>query len=155
MPIEIKKLRSQAQKEQCARWQVANDPWKTLGATYERCLRGFDDRTKYCYMLYEGKKPAGFLILVKQGALRGYIATIFVAPEYQGKGMGSHAMAFAEKELLRDFPNVFLSVSSFNKAAVKLYRRLGYKKIGLLKDYFVKGHDEIIMRKTKGPIIKG
>lgn len=152
MKVEIKKLRTQKQKELCARWQVASDPWKTLGASYERCLEGFSDRNKFCFLIRFENSPIGFLILIKQGVLRGYIATIFIAPEYQGKGFGSQVIAFAEKELFKEFPNVFLCVSSFNKKAEKLYRRLGYSKIGVLKDFFVSGYDETILRKSRGPI---
>ena len=152
MEIEIKKLRTQKRRELCARWQVTNDPWKTLGATYERCLQGFSDRNKFCFIIQFENKPIGFLILIKQGVLRGYIATIFITPEYQCKGFGSRVIAFAEEELFREFPNVFLCVSSFNKKAEKLYRRLGYSRIGVLKDFFVSGYDEIIFRKRRGRI---
>lgn len=152
MKVEIKKLRTQKHKELCARWQVMNDPWKTLGATYERCLEGFSDQNKFCFIIMFENKPIGFLILIKQGVLRGYIATIFIAPEYQGKGLGTQVVKFAEEELFREFPNVFLCVSSFNKKAQKLYRRLGYSRIGILKDFFVAGYDEIILRKSRGPL---
>jgi ribosomal protein S18 acetylase RimI-like enzyme len=45
-----------------------------------------------------------------------------------------------------------MCVSSFNKKAQQLYRRLGYKKIGVLKNFIVPGHDEILLRKTLGPL---
>jgi [ribosomal protein S18]-alanine N-acetyltransferase len=54
--------------------------------------------------------------------------------------------------LFKEFQNVFLCVSSFNKKAEKLYRKLGYKKIGVLEDFFVTGYDEIIFRKSRGAI---
>ena len=53
----------------------------------------------------------------------------------------------------RESPNVFLCVSSFNKEAQRLYKRLGYRKVGELKDYVVKGHSEFLMRKSIGPIM--
>jgi ribosomal protein S18 acetylase RimI-like enzyme len=43
-------------------------------------------------------------------------------------------------------------VSSFNPRARELYERLGYEFIGELKDYLVRGHSELLMRKTIGPI---
>ena len=49
-------------------------------------------------------------------------------------------------------PNVFISVSLFNKGARRLYRRLGYKRIGILKDLIRKGFDELLLRKTLGPL---
>ena len=61
-------------------------------------------------------------------------------------------LKFAEELIFSKAPNVFLCVSSFNKKAQKLYRRLGYETIGKLKDYIVPGHSEILLRKTIAPI---
>ena len=43
-------------------------------------------------------------------------------------------------------------MSSFNTRAQQLYERLGYERIGVLRDYLVRGYDEIFMRKTRMPI---
>jgi ribosomal protein S18 acetylase RimI-like enzyme len=43
-------------------------------------------------------------------------------------------------------------VSSFNEGARRLYQRHGYEVVGELTDYIVKGHSEILLRKTFGPI---
>ena len=40
--------------------------------------------------------------------------------------------------------NLLLCVSSFNRRAAALYRRLGYRTVGRLRDYVVAGHDEIL-----------
>lgn len=47
---------------------------------------------------------------------------------------------------------LFLTVSSFNTDARRLYRGLGYRVVGTLRDYIVAGHSEILMRKTLGPL---
>lgn len=62
-------------------------------------------------------------------------------------------MKFIEKRIFMTSQNVFLCVSSFNKEAQRFYQKQGYKNIGLLKDYIVKGYDEVLMRKTKGPLL--
>ena len=74
-------------------------------------------------------------------------------PERRKQGIGSKLMAFAEERIFREAPNVFLCVSSFNKEAQRFYIRLGYEQIGELKDYVVKGHSELLMRKTTGPLV--
>jgi ribosomal protein S18 acetylase RimI-like enzyme len=43
-------------------------------------------------------------------------------------------------------------VSSFNRDAQRLYERLGYKVVGELTDYIVRGHSEFLLRKTLGPL---
>lgn len=44
-----------------------------------------------------------------------------------------------------------MCVSSFNVEAFKLYQRLGHEVIGELKDYLVRGHAEVLLRKSTGP----
>jgi len=58
---------------------------------------------------------------------------------------------WAEARIFRDSPNVFMCVSSFNANAFRLYQRLGYEVVGELRDYLVRGHSEILLRKTRGP----
>ena len=45
-----------------------------------------------------------------------------------------------------------MCVSSFNLGARRLYERLGYKVVGELSDYIVRGHSELLLRKTTGPL---
>jgi [ribosomal protein S18]-alanine N-acetyltransferase len=45
-----------------------------------------------------------------------------------------------------------MCVSSFNHDAQRLYQRLGYQIVGELSDYIVRGHSEILLRKTVGPL---
>jgi ribosomal protein S18 acetylase RimI-like enzyme len=47
---------------------------------------------------------------------------------------------------------MFLLVSSFNQEARNLYNKLGYEEVGELTDFIIKGHSEILMWKTIGPL---
>ena len=91
-------------------------------------------------------------MLNMKGAFVGYIQTVCVAPECRGRGIGTLLVRFAEERVFRDTPNVFLCVSSFNADARRLYERLGYALVGELTDYLVRGHAELLMRKTLGPL---
>jgi ribosomal protein S18 acetylase RimI-like enzyme len=86
------------------------------------------------------------------GAFVGYIQTICIHPDHRGQGLGSRLVEFAEQRILRDAPNVFMCVSAFNRDARRLYERLGYRVVGELTDYIVRGHSEILLRKTSGPL---
>ena len=46
---------------------------------------------------------------------------------------------------------MFLCVSSINVAARRLYERLGYQVVGSLAGFVVREHDELLLRKTRGP----
>ena len=131
-----------------------SEPWRTLGRDYETSLRIVSDLVKEVYVAYVGDETeavAGFLILNTTGAFVGYIQTICVAPEFRDRGIGTKLIEFAERRIFPEFPNVFICVSSFNYQARKLYEQLGYKMVGALMDYIVRGHSELLLRKTIGP----
>lgn len=151
-PLTILPLASDADRERCARLMSSSEPWLTLGRTYESSYEILGNPTREIYVAKVGDELAGFLILLMQGALVGYVQTICMAPEHRNRGLGRRLLAFAEERIFRESPNVFLCVSSFNTGAQRLYLRLGYELIGEFKDYIVRGHSELLMRKTRGPL---
>ena len=72
-----------------------------------------------------------------------------------GRGIGRALMEWAEAEVFdrRCARNLFLLVSDFNTPARRFYERLGFAEVGRLPDYLVAGRDEIIVRKTGGPLL--
>ena len=131
---------------------ASTEPWLTIGRTEDECYALLRDPLRETYVAREGEVPLGFIVLVMQGAFVGYIQAICVAPDARGSGIGTQLVAFAEERILRDSPNVFLCVSSFNPRARALYERLGYTLVGELTDYLVRGHSEALMRKSIAPI---
>jgi len=131
---------------------AGSEPWITLKRDVEASLRIMSDPLREVYLAVTGGKIAGFIVILLQGALVGYIQSICVVPEWRDRGIGGQLMAFAERRILKETPNVFVCVSSFNTGALKLYQRLGYVVVGELKDYFVFGHSEILLRKTIAPL---
>jgi len=151
----ISRTKKAADLRLCARFMAATEPWLTLGLDYEACLSSATAplREVYAARARDGA-PLGFIILQMTGTFRGYIQTICVAPEARGRGIGTRLIEFAERRIFKVTQNVFICVSSFNKGARKLYRKLGYIKIGVLKDFIVKGRNELLLRKTRGPLRK-
>ena len=129
-----------------------SEPWLTLGRGRADALKLLRNPRKQCFIVRSGGEREGFLVLDLHGPLGGYIQTIGVAPELRGRGFGSAALAWAEQRVFKTHRNVLLCVSSFNRGAQRLYRRAGYEVVGRLRDYVVAGHDEILMRKTLGPL---
>ncbi|HPG39117.1 MAG TPA: N-acetyltransferase [bacterium] len=152
MQPTIRRLSGRSEAEYCARLMAASEPWITLRRNYEESLQHVTDPGKEVYCAVITDELAGFMILQMQGAFTGYIQTICIAPEWRRKGLGRQMIAFAERRIFKDKPNVFMCVSSFNPDALRLYNRLGYETIGELKDYIVAGHAEILLRKTIAPL---
>ena len=129
------------------------DPWLRLGRTFEQSLAIVRDPAREVYVALDASGGvAGFSVLVMQGAFVGYIQSVAVRADCRGRGLGSALITLAEQRILRDTPNVFICASSFNPAARRLYERLGYTVVGELTDYIVRGHSEILLRKTTGPL---
>lgn len=150
--VEIRLIQGKEEIKTCARMMVNSEPWITLKRTYEDSVKMMGDSLRETYVAIVGDEIAGFLILRMDGAFSGYLQTAGVAPEWRGRGVGTKLVEFAEERIFRDRPNVFMCVSSFNPDALRLYERLGYEVIGEIRDFIVKGHSEVLLRKTIAPL---
>lgn len=149
--VTIRPLGSPAEAATCARLMAGSEPWLTLGRSYERSLEIVTDPTREVSVAVRDGELAGFVIVCMAGPFIGYIQTVAVAAGARGGGVGTALVAHAERRIFRDSPNVFLCVSSFNSRAQRLYERLGYAVVGELTDYLIRGHGELLMRKSLGP----
>jgi ribosomal protein S18 acetylase RimI-like enzyme len=163
--VVVRRLAGEREAAACAEIMATSEPWVTLGRTYERSLAVLGDPDAEVYVaLAAARAPggavsasepaavAGFLVLSLRGAFTGYIRTVALGADWRGRGLGTALIAFAERRILREVPNVFLCVSSFNTRARTLYLRLGYEVVGELRDYIVRGHSEWLLRKSVAPL---
>lgn len=152
--IAIVRLDPAVHAESCVEMMCTSEPWLTLGRTRQSALAVFSSPGRETHVALRGDRLVGFVVLCMEGAFVGYIQTLCVATDCRGQGIGSGLIAFAEKRIFAQTPNVFICVSSFNTAAKRLYLRLGYEIVGELRDYVVAGHSEILLRKTIGPLTR-
>lgn len=136
----------------CAELISSSEPWITLRRSIDQCRVSLTRSGRELYVARDKAGRAGFVILCMTGAFVGYIQSVCVDASRRGNGLGSRLIAFSEERIFRESPNVFICVSSFNPRALSLYRRLGYDIVGTMPDYVVAGHDEILLRKTLGPL---
>jgi [ribosomal protein S18]-alanine N-acetyltransferase len=134
---------------ECAELMANSDPWKTLKYDFKSCLKALQGDFKEVYIaMSDDKKLTGFIVLQMAGSFKGYIQSILISQDFRGKGIGTKLMKFSEERIFKVSPNVFMCVSSFNTNAARLYYKLGYEKVGELKDFVVQGYSEILLRKT-------
>ncbi len=150
--------------EACARIVVADPLWRryhlTLAAARRVLREGIsrqarERRTRAeLVVATRGGAVAGFILYHLRGTFHhsGYVRWIAVAPQARGRGIGTALMRHAEAHIFGAGPNVFLTVSHFNRRAQAFYRALGYRKVGDLPHYVVSGITERLYRKTRGPI---
>jgi len=129
-----------------------SEPWIRLERDYDESFEIIVEPSRDVFLAWIDEEIVGFVIIEMNGTFKGYIKSICVSPSQREKGIGSSLMRYAEERIFSETPNVFLLVSSFNQRARKLYKSLGYEEIGEFKDFIVRGHSEILMRKTLGPL---
>jgi [ribosomal protein S18]-alanine N-acetyltransferase len=150
--ITIRLLQGREEIRACARMMAASEPWITLQRDCDDSLRNLSSPEKEIHVALEGEEVVGFVVLNLHGGFVGYMQSICVAPEWRSRGIGRRLIAFAEERVFRDYPNMFICVSSFNPGAQRFYRNLGYEVIGELKNFIVEGHSEILLRKSVAPL---
>ncbi|KYK31544.1 MAG: hypothetical protein AYK22_02300 [Thermoplasmatales archaeon SG8-52-3] len=84
------------------------------------------------------EKLRGFIIVLynRRSKVAG-IETLNVDPLFQGNGIGKKLIKAAEEDMYTMYiKKIRLEVSVGNISAIKLYERLGFIKIALLKEYY-------------------
>ena len=152
IPVSIAKTADKTDLAWCAALMTSNEPWITLQRTYEDSAQLLEDPMSEVYLLQHDGQRMGFVMIKMKGSFTGYIQTIILLEGARGQGIGEAAINYMEELIFQIHPNVFICASSFNRRAQKLYQRLGYEVVGILKDYVLSGYDEVLMRKTRGSI---
>jgi ribosomal-protein-alanine N-acetyltransferase len=136
---------------QSARMMAESEPWITLGLKLDVARTVLTDPAREQYAIRDGAGVAAFTVLDMRGLLAGYIQILCVRSDRRGQGLGSTLLRWAEARIFQDSPNAFICASSFNGGARRLYERLGFEPVGVLRELIVPGYDEVLLRKTRGP----
>jgi len=131
--------------------------WQRYGLDYDSAVRSFMQgigRGEKILVAKVENQVLGFIWFALRGIFDegAYIRLIGVRKGFQRRGIGSALMQAAEEIIFQSSSNIFLLVADFNTPAQQFYEKLGYRKIGELKNFVVQGVTEWIYRKTTGPI---
>ncbi len=126
-----------------------SEPWTTLHISFDKIMDNLNDAINEVFVVLIKDEVVGIIIIQTQGAFSGYLKSIALKKEWQGKGLGEIMMNFFEHKAYLNGENAFLCVSSFNTEAQKFYLKRGYTIVGVLKDYIIEGKDEILLRKRR------
>lgn len=85
-----------------------------------------------------------------------HVLNLCVAPASQNKGYGRFLLQNVIDSLKdTDFSTVLLEVRPSNAAALHLYRKMGFRQVGIKKDYYSEGpelEDAIVLQKNLSAI---
>ena len=138
----------------CADIVAASEPWITLQETVDFNKYIARKEAYVCILRQAGNdQVAGFLVVAPEPvfARGGYLRAIGVSPSLRRHRIGSALLAFAEKMVARQAPNIYLCVSSFNRQGRAFYKNQGYTKVGTLSGLTSPNTSEYIYRKHLAP----
>jgi ribosomal protein S18 acetylase RimI-like enzyme len=136
------------ERDWAARLMADTEPWVTLGRSIETTRALFRQPDIQLYIAHRRDARCGFLLVRPRGvASSPYVASLAVAADERGRGIGSQLLRFAEDLFREESKHLFICVSSFNTRAKALYERLGYAVVGEFKDYVIDGASEILLHK--------
>lgn len=73
--------------------------------------------------------------------------TLAVRPEYRKRGIGAALLQQCEDAFPAE--SYYLTVDIDNQNAIRLYERAGYRQTGIQKNYYLNGHDALVMEKQR------
>lgn len=120
-----------------------SDPWS------EKLMLEYLELKNAEIFVAEKEKIVGFL-LISYCLDEGNIDNIAVLPEYQGMGIAKHMIENSVTKL-NFLSKLMLEVRSSNEPAISLYRKLGFRKDGIRKNYYKDPvEDGVLMTKYLG-----
>ena len=148
--MTVSRARPAAARAQAA-WIAAIEPWRGLGyraaplGRYLARVAAAGD----AWVASEGRrgKPLGVVVATDGFLLGGFIALLAVRPEAAGQGIGQALVAHVAARVFAKRRWLFVSCDRNNLAALRFYRRLGFRRVGVLPDLVRAGRTEILLRK--------
>ena len=149
--MTVSRARPAAARAQAA-WIAAIEPWRGLGyraaplGRYLARVAAAGD----AWVAREGRrgKPLGIVVATDGFLLGGFIALLAVRPDAAGQGIGQALVAHVAARVFAKRRWLFVSCDRNNLAALRFYRRLGFRRVGVLPDLVRAGRTELLLRKS-------
>ena len=97
---------------------------------------------------FKGERLAG-LLAGYTAAGEGDITTAAVSPEYRRQGIAYRLMQEFFSLLPEDSAEVFLEVRESNIPAIELYKKCGFKQVGLRKRFYSQPEESAVVMKAE------
>lgn len=94
------------------------------------------------------REVVGYSLGIIEHNIRGHLISIAIDERFRRRGLGEALMREFENKLkTRNISEAVLEVSVNNVAAISLYKKLGYKVVSVLREYYPNGEDAYLMLK--------
>jgi ribosomal protein S18 acetylase RimI-like enzyme len=106
------------------------------------CIVIGEDVNKRCVAVLSYKLEGAF-------GFHPYIHIITVATDERGKGYGKQLLSYFEEVIVPEYKKILLLVGTWNSRAVKLYEKVGYKRLCEIDGFYTENVTEILMIKER------
>jgi ribosomal-protein-alanine N-acetyltransferase len=121
--------------------QVYPRPWSMSLFLSELALRS----TRAYMVAFVGREIVGYVGLM-MSVDDGHITTIAVDPSWQRHKVGSRLLLAAAREAIeRNATSLTLEVRMSNHGAQAMYKRFGFKPVGVRKGYYVETNEDALV----------
>jgi ribosomal-protein-alanine acetyltransferase len=125
-------------------YEIERECFKNEAFTKQQIAQLLTHQNSISLVAKDNHEIIGFVIgmvYLREGKLTGHILTIDVYPSHRRMGIGVKLLQEIEKIFGEKKVKVCcLEVREDNIAALNLYQKLGYKKVGKLKNYYKNAH---------------
>lgn len=147
--MRIQRVDGNAARRQ-ADWIVQLEPWRSLGYRRLRLAAWLAKQAR------DGRVTAatssgrvlGLVVAQPDFLLGTFIALLAVRPEAAGQGIGSALVEEVARKTARLRRWLYTSCDADNRDARRFYRRLGFERVGALRDLIQTGRTEILLRRA-------
>ena len=151
--LAIRPLETREEAEACARMMAGTEPWITLRRDDDACLRVVLDETRERYVALRRRPARRPPDPEPEGRLRRLHPDRLRRPGVPGHGRRHRARRLRRgAHLPRPPERLHLRLGLQPRRAAAL-RAAGVPLVGELHDYVVAGHSELLLRKTRGPLV--
>ncbi|MEM2780488.1 MAG: ribosomal protein S18-alanine N-acetyltransferase [Candidatus Bathyarchaeia archaeon] len=136
-------------------FEIEMECFKSEAFTKQQIAQLLQNQNCVSLVAKEDDKVIGFIIgaiYAEGNILTGHILTIDVSPSHRRKGVGIKLLQELEKIFKDKQVKVSrLEVREDNVAALSLYQKLGYKKVGKLHYYYENAHGILLEKALAQP----
>lgn len=111
-------------------------PEENFTRTFDACISGSPYTRGLALML--DNELAGYALISltwsnEVGGICVLLEEAYISPKFQGRGLGSAFLSFAEREYGERARRLRLEVTHSNERAISLYERMGYQRFDYLQ----------------------
>ena len=121
--------------------QVCPRPWTYGLFVSELAIRA----TRAYYVARVSGRLVGYVGLM-MNLDEGHVTTLAVDPAWHRRGIGTRLLLVAAREALsRGASGLTLEVRVSNQPAIELYRRFGFRPVGIRRNYYVESNEDALV----------